>query len=697
MKRRTMGCRRARADLLREVDRRLGACPEEDLDLERNFALQAHLKSCAACRSLSEGLGLLEEGSARLSLQADTAGEQLDLDAALERLGVAIDAVSIDSVSIDSVSGPNPTPVRGPGRRQDFAVPNDAPGPLVGVGFGPGVLAVAVGLLVLFGWWWLGFGSVGRGAALQPGESLSLSKLSELSELSGPPELSDSELERAVREAASARFRKASGREFAGLVASYRDPFDPARAFEAASGAADRVDAALADLVADGWPLARLAEGWIQDRGRGVAAAAILYLGARGDGATAVGLRNLVRDPELGAVAVVALGHLASRGVRGGLVGLRRALDLPERAPDAVACLVGVSSSEAAEVLLEALRSGRTLRRLEEGLGAEFTARRLLLDGLAEIGPPAVDSLFALALDAARGTPLHPGPSTAEVPAKVEHLLEIITGIGNHGPALAQSLERDEGTPVAFAAVARSGSEALLPWLEERAAVTRSRVRALDVLAEMPGQGVVAVLARLTRRDRISADEMEATLEQILHFDAERVGHWIAARERLLAAGAAERDAQLELEALGELLLAGGCRQAGPALLALTLAAHLPADERVWAALALAETDDAASAFDLARALESGLSLEAAGGQFSTSSGARVFAAQLLAVHSVLGSGALGRCLDVAGLAQAAAVRVAVEQVSERGSLAVGVHRVARALDDRRGAGLAQLHRRNSQ
>jgi len=75
----------------------------------------------------------------------------------------------------------------------------------------------------------------------------------------------------------------------------------------------------------------------------------------------------------------------------------------------------------------------------------------------------------------------------------------------------------------------------------------------------------------------------------------------------------------------------------------------------------------------------------------------RTLAAQLLAVARSGDADDVARALAGAGAEGDARVLAAIDRTLERGSLAVGVHRVARALEDRWGRGLAQLQRRTSQ
>jgi len=125
-----------------------------------------------------------------------------------------------------------------------------------------------------------------------------------------------------------------------------------------------------------------------------------------------------------------------------------------------------------------------------------------------------------------------------------------------------------------------------------------------------------------------------------------------------------------------------------PALVAVTTARSLSTALRTFAALALAEVADAADAAALAARVSR---------SDAPRDDERTLAAQLLAVARSGDADDVARALAGAGAEGDARVLAAIDRTLERGSLAVGVHRVARALEDRWGRGLAQLQRRTSQ
>lgn len=660
MKNRLLSCRRARAALWKLAD--------GELDLEQRFTLDAHLDDCQACRELNEGLALLDEGSARLAARGAQSGERLDVDHALARLDAALDDASVAATRARRAAG---APAR---RRLAFAA---AAAALLGtVGFAAWKLLAdsqpggqpEEGFVAV--------GETGDEAGVDERPSSALATGSDEESQGVPVPLDDAAIEQAARTASTQRLAQALVREFGDI-----DRFDPG----AREAAASRVDTALSDLVSSGWPLVRLVEGLLGSEGDESRVAAVLYLGARGDGASALRLGGRLDDQALSAPVLEALATLARRGVAGGTTGLHRALDRPEHAARAVELLGSTGTEDAARVLCRTLRSPRSIARLARSYDGQQDARDSLLEALVATGPAAVAPLFDLAAEARRG---------ADRGLASHALLEAIALIDGHGTELAARLDSDNGTSLAFEAARVSADPALLPWLEKRAGTTRTSGDAVALLAELPGDEVVSVLARLARRDRFEPSVMEQVLERVLSLDANRVARWISNRDRQLVSadtGVSPRfggnAARLELEAFARLLLATPVPDAGPALCALVMAESLPSDDRTWAALALVDLGGEEDVLPLLNALEADAE--------RTPVDARLLAAQLLAFRQALGERAVLRGLAARGVVRVDDVLQAMNEASERGNLAVAVHQVARALDDRRGAGLAQLQRRN--
>ncbi|MFT5464468.1 MAG: hypothetical protein ACI8QS_003366 [Planctomycetota bacterium] len=697
MRNKQKGCRRMRAALMRVADE----CREGGIELEERFALDLHLEGCADCRALHEELALFGEGAARLTARAETAGNRLDLDGALGRLENALDAAPLDVPVADSLIGPLMGSLAGSledghvneigAFRRSFSLL----GPLL-------VAAASIAACATLFFWWQRTpsekdtsstpsefvadldGNTGEAVEMPVGRSTDGVLGRSTDGVLG--QSTDGVLGQSTDGAADsvgqlpdeeqARI-EATERLVQALACAF--PGDEERTPAAELLAAGEVDRELSDLAASGWPLVRMAEESLRgENGQ----AAVRYLGVRGDSMSAARISALLRNEDRAAACVDALGGLARRGVSGGVAGLNRALKISGQARSAVEHLGRAPFAESAQVLATALESSVARTGLARGDAGAGTPEALILSALGSVGPAAVPSLFQLAEKAQR--------RGAGLP-HVGEILGTLVGIEGHGAILAQQLTRDQGSELAFLTVQTSGDPRLLYWLEERASSTRSSDDAMAVLAEMPGIEVIDGLARLARRDRVATPVIDACLARVLALDAERAARWIEGRDEELRGQARSQDpeARFEFEAFAEIVLASASPNTGPALVALTSARALPLDERVWAALALAKVG---SEGDLVLLMD-----HIKGASEQSDFEARLLAAQLLSTQGVLGGEAARECLLALGVTNLDDVLVELNRATERSSLAVEVHRVARALDDRRGAGLAQLQRRNSQ
>jgi len=387
------------------------------------------------------------------------------------------------------------------------------------------------------------------------------------------------------------------------------------------------------------WPLPRIAETLLADSDPRVACAAARYLGLRGDRISALRLADALAREDVAPAAVRALGDLGPRGVP----ALAQALHAPEYADVALAELQRIGGPEAAAAIERALLASPSL----------FAEAEVLLDALAATGPAAVEFLVRLRQGdvVADGNPLS---WLAKVDGGDDELVRLL-----------QEWTARQPIEALLEAVALLQPIAAQPWVEERIQELRYRDLALQSLVTWEGTAPVESLLRLDAAGRVPDDALLWALEELADHDVQRLTSY--ARELLSARDAITAGRYLEL------LLVSGDARVAPALGPFVYSDLLSIGERQLAALAIGEIGTEEDALRLLRGLEQ---LEHTG-----SGEERLLAACLITVHRMLGEPGVTEAM--AGLSPGATrqVQMALAGVGNGAAGAIGLSRVARALD----------------
>lgn len=426
------------------------------------------------------------------------------------------------------------------------------------------------------------------------------------------------------------RVRTQLARAFTGFVES-----DDPRAF------ADRFDLATHELRREGWPVGRILEGLLADEDSEIARRAARYLGVRGDRTTVSLLAASLEDPPLKRAALRALGDLGRPAVEAVASVLRD----PVLADRALVQLAGIGGRRAAEAIEAELTNPD---------GTTFERDRLYWN-LVATGPESLESFLRLARHDS-GDAIDP--------------LERLRSVRGAGAELVRLLESGSHRyPAALlhAAVEELEPAGALPWLEEACDDYRRRPTALACLGRWSGPDPIDVLLRLEARGAVPDAELVATMSELLARDSGRV---TASVENHIEAATQWANALDDLERLLDLLLATGHRGASASLVALAFADPLPVDARQWAALAAGELGDERDAERL-RARLSEIDPD----------DRRLLAACLIAIHEHLGPSEASVALEELSLRSPRRVLAALDDLSPNTTRAVGLHRVARALD----------------
>jgi len=388
------------------------------------------------------------------------------------------------------------------------------------------------------------------------------------------------------------------------------------------------------------WPLPRIAEKLLDDPDPRVACAAARYLGLRGDQLSAFRLEDSFRRRDVAAAAVRALGDLGPRGVP----VLAQALQDPELAPGALVELQRIGGPDAA---------GAIERRLLTSPGP-MSGSDEMLDALAATGPAAVASLIKLAQ---HGSFADANPLL---------WLKDVEGGGNELARLLRAGSARQPVELLLQAVAVLQPKGLpleaQLWVEERVQELRVRERALQSLVLWEGTAPLESLLRLDAEGRVPDDDLLWALEALAGRDVQRLTEY--ARELLLAGDAITAGRYLEL------LLVSGDPRLAPALGPFVHSDLLSDGERQLAALAIGEVGAEEDALLLLRGLE-----------HLGPHDERLFAACLITVHRVLGEPGVTRATSGLSPGATRQVRMALDEVGTGAAGAIGLSRVARALD----------------
>ena len=527
-------CRTARAYMLRAVD--------DELALERDLELRAHLTDCEVCRVHWERAAALEQALARLP---DPPLDSLDV----ERAVAAVRARCADEPAPGALG---PRRERSPSRRAAVAaalalgligaafflargrgpvaeLPAQAVAPPAAGGPEPAVVALAPR------------GSEGPvdERAPRPSEVPALAAPGPVTE----PEIGPASLERI--EAARLRARRA--------LTSVREA--------AANGGVAEIERGLEALAGEGWPVVRLVERFVDDPDPALALAAVEYLGAKGDRLSARALaRRLVSVVEVGAAESLrpTLVRALSTAGEDGVAALGAAAREPELADDVLAVCAAVGGKLGARRAREVVESC-------EAAGREGGARRGL-ETLARLGEPGLEALVSLGTEGRlSGEPVLGALATAR--GGREWLAERIAG----GPP-----PREVG--FLLVAAGRSGVDAALPWIAARGREREHAAAASAALAELGSFEALARLFALHDAGHFVNGEAEAALERL---EARRPGALASYVEW-------QRDAPAS-EQLLECLLEVDAPWVGSGLAALARNPRLAEGARVWASLALGE------------------------------------------------------------------------------------------------------------
>jgi hypothetical protein len=612
------GCREARGWLERSLDGRLA--------LEEEFRLEAHLRACARCRGAAGRARLVEEALQRLPEPPlrGCAPDERSIEGALARIHAGI--ASRPSAPRRMRLTPVGALAAAAASLAALALARALVSPPRGTGEGeaPAARAIAAPDVPRVP-------RAERGAEPVP-EDLAGPAREPGVPLAPPPARGAAPRPSGALE--PHRLDEARHRVRRALATALAVPGTPAQAerrFEEQSRAVQQ----------DGWPVTRLLEELLDDEDPDVARGAATALGRRGDRISAGPLARALARPEIRASALAALGALGEEGI----AGLAQALHDPSVRAQALLCLGRIGGPRAAEVIERELVRAGTERDPDE----REEERRVLLARLAATGTSAVRSLVRLA---ERG---HLPEARA---------LACLGTIPGGGAALAAELRPGRAaTPFLLAAVERLRPEAALPWVEELCRASNRRDEALRCLAGWPGERALATCLRLAREGRVPRGALVETVRAQLALDSE-------AALRLADLLSVARDGQ-GAAVLLDLLLEAEAPAGASALAHLALAAPLSDDERQWAALAVGELGDERDAERLERGL---LRLGA--------EQKRLRAACLLSIHALAGERGAERALASLRLHDFRPLLAELHRASERGSPAVDLYRVARALDD---------------
>ena len=473
----------------------LRALLEGELEIERALELEEHARTCASCGPELERERALTQ--ALLALPPAPV-QRLDLERNVQAVLARLEAPA--------------APVRARRRPRLLRWAS---------------LAAAAALAALAGWRYLAPGP-GRAPAPAP-EPPALAQ----------PAPAEPELDRERLESARA--------EVCAALRESRPDFDPA--LDPAREFAAEVDARTDALARSGWPRSALVQAAAADADAELAARALRWLGARGEGVSRV--RAALSRTELAASALAAALDLGPAGVD----ELRRAPETP-----ALRALVLARLARGAEPLLapwieDALARGR--HATDE--------REPLLAALAACGHDGLQALLRLA---SRGQ------------IEREEALERCASIPEAAQALGELLADAHGSGIderlLLGAVAHLGTQSGWEWVEREARAGRHEEDALRALARGTPEAL-AVLLHLRAASGTNALLVARTLEQVLREHPES------------AALLAPRGTRAELAGLFE--LASGAPEPAlvPALIELAGCESLPEHDRRWALLLVAE------------------------------------------------------------------------------------------------------------
>ena len=602
------GCTRARRAIPLALD--------GELALSERFRLDAHLERCSRCRALWEEQETLEQALADLP---EAPLDRLDLDVQVAAVRAGIERAREEDAHGDGLpERPSLPPVRrAPSRRRAM-----------------GLAAAAVMLAGAWVLWQLRTSP----PAPAPVDRIVSAPEPESTEPT-PPQPSAEGLDAQPTvdddgDVVLSRLRQARAHVAAELRVAWTglEALAPRDEVEAAAQA---FDAATLELEPD-WPLLRIVQGLAVGEDRDLGAAALRYLGVRGDGIAAGVLRDALGEADLGLVAVAALGDLGSAG----LDALGEALVDVDLGPAARDALLAHGGQEAVAVLAEVL--GQQLRRGEPA--------DELLELLATVEPSAAPELLNLVQ---RGL------------VSRGQALDLLARSPGAGEALMDRLEAGESRwseALVFEALAVLRPAEGLAWIEERVTVRRLREPALACLASYADPDALQVLVRLHANGRVRGDLVEGAARDLLTRDP-----------RAAVDLARRRPPELDDDpaALYQLLVATESAAAVPGLAALVYEPWLGSESRAWAALAVGELGTP----DAARDLIEGLPRLGGGEEF-------IAAACLMAATQLAGPDLALRAVDAVGVADRSRERLMdqLADVSEQGLRVKTLHRVAREL-----------------
>ncbi|MEN8162229.1 MAG: hypothetical protein ABFS41_19315 [Myxococcota bacterium] len=214
-------------------------------------------------------------------------------------------------------------------------------------------------------------------------------------------------------------------------------------------------------------------------------------------------------------------------------------------------------------------------------------------------------------------------------------------------------------------AAARLQPAEALGWLEERCQEARHRDAALACIARWDGTAPLDSLLRLDAAGWVDDEDLLATLRALASRDRDGAERITEHARGLVAA----RDA-LAIQRCVELLIASEHAAAAPALVLFASSDLLSGDERQWAALAVGELGRPEDAVLLLRGLVR-----------QRPPDRRLWAACLITIHRHLGDEGAAEALAGCSGWSVRRVRGALADVTAEGLGAVGLNRVARALD----------------
>ncbi|MBK7643527.1 MAG: zf-HC2 domain-containing protein [Planctomycetes bacterium] len=347
----------------------------------------------------------------------------------------------------------------------------------------------------------------------------------------------DPELDRARLDSARAQVARA----LLSCAPEFDSVLDEASAFTV------EVDARMAPLAREGWPIAGLVQAAAGGADSQLAARALRWLGVHGESATRV--RAALARTELAPAAVAALVDLGAPGV----AELRRAPESPALRAMVLRQLTRTPHDALVPWIEDSLARGR----------GDVTERAALLDALADAG--AVPVLLRLA---SRGT-----LGLDEALARVGRIPLAEVALG----ALIGS-GRLEGIDehVLLLAVAQAGTSGGWEWIERQAREGRFEADALLALSRGTPEALAALL-RLRAGSGANAELLQRTLENVLRTAPDS------------AAALAPSASRAELVQLCALVCANPAPELVPALLVLAGSESLPEPDRRWTLLLAAE------------------------------------------------------------------------------------------------------------